>query len=80
MSQPQFEDKILICTDCEEEFVFTAGAQQYFRDRGIAEQPKRCKACYMALKKSKRKKHRTTGRHRSHNRPDAHGDYPASHY
>ncbi len=38
--------KILICVDCGEEFVFTASAQQYFADRGITGDPKRCRNCY----------------------------------
>lgn len=41
-----FTDKILICTDCKEEFVFPASAQEYFSGRGFTEDPKRCKSCY----------------------------------
>jgi hypothetical protein len=44
--ESKFTDAILICVDCEEEFVFTASAQQYFAERGFHEPPKRCKACY----------------------------------
>ena len=29
-----FEDKILICCECHEEFVFTSAAQEYFAERG----------------------------------------------
>ena len=49
-----FEPRVLICCECGEEFVFTAAAQQYFAERGYAEDPKRCKACYTQLKKSQR--------------------------
>jgi len=41
-----FSNSILICVDCDEEFVFTASAQQYFAERGFLEPPKRCKSCY----------------------------------
>jgi hypothetical protein len=53
--ETRFKDKILICVDCKEEFVFTASAQDYFAGKGYTEDPKRCKSCYMELKKSKRR-------------------------
>ncbi len=74
MSQFPFQDKILICSDCGEEFVFTASAQEYFLERGFAAGPSRCKACYSQLKKNKRKQRKNRPRHRSH----GHGDYPAT--
>lgn len=48
----EFTDAILICVDCEEEFVFTASAQQYFAERGFTEPPKRCKACYTDFRRN----------------------------
>jgi len=54
MELEPLQDKILICVDCNEEFVFTISAQEYFLKRGIVEEPKRCKSCYTALKKQKR--------------------------
>ncbi|MEA1981356.1 MAG: zinc-ribbon domain containing protein [candidate division Zixibacteria bacterium] len=48
------EPKILICTECNEEFVFTSAAQQYFLERGYTEDPKRCKSCHTAFKRSER--------------------------
>ncbi len=50
----KFKDKILICVDCQEEFVFTVSAQEYFAERGFMEDPKRCKSCYLTIKKSRR--------------------------
>ncbi|MBI2033965.1 MAG: zinc-ribbon domain containing protein [Candidatus Liptonbacteria bacterium] len=44
--EPQFKNQILICVDCQEEFVFTAQAQKYFAGRGFLVPPKRCKSCY----------------------------------
>lgn len=49
-----FEDKILICCECQEEFVFTAAAQDYFAERGYTEDPKRCKSCHTGYKKAQR--------------------------
>ena len=46
--------RVLICCECNEEFVFTAAAQQYFAERGYTEDPKRCKTCYTQFKKSQR--------------------------
>ena len=45
--------RILICVDCNEEFIFTAGAQEYFAEKGYTEDPKRCKHCYMIHKRGK---------------------------
>jgi len=49
-----FAPKILICTECGEEFVFTGAAQQYFAERGYADDPKRCKSCHTRHKRVQR--------------------------
>lgn len=49
-----FDDKILICVECHEEFVFTAAAQDYFAERGYTDDPKRCKTCHTGFKKAQR--------------------------
>lgn len=56
------QNKILICVDCGEEFVFTVAAQQYFLEKGFTEEPKRCKHCYTALKKKKRQEQKEAKR------------------
>ncbi len=48
------EPKFLICTECNEEFVFTVQAQEYFAERGYSEDPKRCKFCHTKYKKGQR--------------------------
>jgi CxxC-x17-CxxC domain-containing protein len=48
----EYHDKILKCGECGGEFVFTAGEQMFFADKGFKNEPKRCKAC---------KAHRTQG-------------------
>lgn len=49
-----FEAKVLICVECEEEFIFTIGAQEYFAERGYNEEPKRCKHCYTIFKRDRK--------------------------
>lgn len=41
----EYHDKVLKCADCGAEFVFTAGEQMFFADKGFKNEPKRCKAC-----------------------------------
>ena len=41
----EYQDKVLKCVDCGAEFVFTAGEQMFFADKGFKNEPKRCKAC-----------------------------------
>lgn len=41
----EFQDRILKCSECDAEFVFTAGEQQFFHDKNFRNEPKRCKAC-----------------------------------
>lgn len=41
----QFVDRFLKCTDCGNDFVFTAGEQLFFYDKQFKNDPKRCKLC-----------------------------------
>ena len=41
----EFQDKVLTCADCSAEFLFTAGEQMFFADKGFRHEPKRCKPC-----------------------------------
>jgi CxxC-x17-CxxC domain-containing protein len=38
-------DRTITCVDCGTEFVFTAGEQQFYAQRGFTESPKRCASC-----------------------------------
>jgi len=40
-----FVDRYLKCSDCNNEFVFTAGEQVFFYDKQFKNDPKRCKLC-----------------------------------
>jgi CxxC-x17-CxxC domain-containing protein len=41
----EFTDRILKCSDCGNEFIFTAGEQLFFSDKQFKNDPKRCKLC-----------------------------------
>jgi len=43
-------DKTLVCKDCGAEFVLTEGEQTFFAEKGLVNEPKRCKACSKARK------------------------------
>lgn len=41
----EYQDRFLKCVDCGTEFVFTAGEQAFYADKGFRNEPKRCKPC-----------------------------------
>ncbi|MBQ8123147.1 MAG: zinc-ribbon domain-containing protein, partial [Ruminococcus sp.] len=49
-----YEDKTLICKDCGNEFVFTAGEQEFYAEKGFEHEPQRCKSCRDARKNAGR--------------------------
>lgn len=49
-----FEDKTLVCKECGKEFIFTAGEQAFYEERGFQNQPQRCKSCRDARKNATR--------------------------
>ena len=51
-----YTDKVLICKECGQEFVFTAGEQEFYAEKGFQNEPMRCKAC-----RTKRKTQRNEG-------------------
>jgi hypothetical protein len=44
-----FRDQILECVDCQRNFTFTRGEQQYFASKGLST-PKRCPQCRLQRK------------------------------
>jgi CxxC-x17-CxxC domain-containing protein len=44
-----YADKIVTCSDCGQEFTFSASEQSFFADRGFTE-PRRCSSCRAARK------------------------------
>ncbi len=47
-----YEDKTLICKDCGKEFIFSAGEQEFYAEKGFQNEPIRCKDCRIARKNS----------------------------
>ncbi len=45
MYEGQFVDKTIVCRDCGREFVHTAAEQEFFRQKGFMNDPKRCMEC-----------------------------------
>lgn len=41
----EFTDKTKVCEDCGSEFVFTAGEQAFYKEKGFQNEPKRCRTC-----------------------------------
>jgi CxxC-x17-CxxC domain-containing protein len=39
------QDSRIQCVDCGEEFLFTAGEQAFYREKGLTHAPTRCKSC-----------------------------------
>ena len=40
-----FEDITLTCRDCAGTFIFTAGEQGFYMEKGLVNQPQRCPTC-----------------------------------
>ena len=45
-----YEDKSLRCSDCGQDFIFTAGEQEFYASRGLQNEPRRCLECRRARK------------------------------
>ena len=48
----EFQDRMLTCADCGEDFTWSAGEQAFFRERGLTSEPRRCKPCRAARRTS----------------------------
>jgi CxxC-x17-CxxC domain-containing protein len=46
----EFQDKTLTCRECGKPFAWTAGEQQFFREKELINIPARCNACRSARK------------------------------
>lgn len=65
------QDRILKCRDCGQEFVFTAGEQEFFAEKGFSE-PSRCSSCRAARKSSRNEGSYSGGRERSYGEREMH--------
>ena len=46
----EFTDMTLRCRDCGTEFVFTAGEQAFYAEKGFTNRPSRCPSCRSSYK------------------------------
>ena len=51
-----FEDKTLVCKECGKEFIFSAGEQEFYQEKGFENEPARCRDC-----RDKRRRNRGEG-------------------
>jgi CxxC-x17-CxxC domain-containing protein len=47
-----YADKTLACRDCGTAFVFTAGEQEFYAQKGFTNEPTRCPSCRAARKQA----------------------------
>ncbi|MBE6586379.1 MAG: zinc-binding protein [Ruminococcaceae bacterium] len=45
-----YTDKTLVCKDCGQEFVFSAGEQEFYAEKGFEHEPQRCRDCRAKFK------------------------------
>jgi hypothetical protein len=57
IKESDLEDKFLICKDCGNKFLWSAGEQKFFLDKGLKNIPKRCKVCVASYKEQLHEKH-----------------------
>lgn len=49
-----YEDKTLTCVECGAEFTFSASEQEFFAEKGLANEPKRCLECRQNRRRQRR--------------------------
>src|SRR5689334_24560322 len=52
MRAMSYADKTLTCRDCGMDFVFTAGEQEFYAQKGFTNEPTRCPSCRQQRKSS----------------------------
>jgi CxxC-x17-CxxC domain-containing protein len=45
-----YQDKSLQCSDCGATFSFTTGEQEFYKEKGYTNEPRRCPACRQSRK------------------------------
>ena len=48
-----YEDRSLPCRDCGEDFIFSAGEQRFFAEKGLTNEPQRCGGCRAAAREAR---------------------------
>lgn len=55
MDKKEFVDKKIVCRDCQKEFVFSRGEQEFFDKKGLQNIPTRCADCRKQFREKKEK-------------------------
>lgn len=55
-----FQDKTLSCKDCNAQFVWSAGEQKFYAEKGLLNPPGRCPSCRKQAKKPNTQAHTIT--------------------
>lgn len=48
------QDKTIICKECGKEFVWTAGEQEFYKEKNFTNEPKKCRDCRALADKARR--------------------------
>lgn len=51
--ESNYKDINLVCKDCGASFLFTAGEQEFFAQKGFTNQPVRCQSCRKAKRQQR---------------------------
>lgn len=49
------EEKTIECKDCGNEFIFSVGEQEFYKEKGFTNDPVRCPECRRAKKEQNRR-------------------------
>ena len=62
----------LVCRQCGDNFIFTAGEQEYYSEKGLLNEPTRCPRCRGLISDDsaspQRRDRRQSAKHRSHSK------------
>lgn len=50
MEKTELLDKQINCRDCRDPFIFSAAEQEFFIEKGLSNEPKRCANCRLLLR------------------------------
>ncbi len=48
-----YADKQILCRDCSSKFVFSAGEQEFYANKGLLNEPTRCQSCRTARRSNR---------------------------
>ena len=66
MSNEGYQDRILTCRDCGQDFAFTAGEQEFYASKGLTNAPSRCPSCRAARRNGQSSMPRSSMRSSEH--------------